>query len=90
MSRATHSVEFIASGRGKAQFPPDPKYPNGRAIQSGGTPACTVKLPYPAPECGCFIVKCAVCQTTMAVTAAGRPDDPISVTVPCGVPPEAR
>lgn len=27
-----HSIEFQPSGRGKAQCPPDPAYPNGKAI----------------------------------------------------------
>ncbi len=78
-----HEVTFVKSGRGKAQCPPDPDYPNGKRIDVGIMPNCEVKLPYPAPECGQFFVKCKACQASVVVTAAGRPDDPVSVTVSC-------
>ncbi len=78
------TVTFIPSGRGNAQCPPNPDYPHGIDVAppiSG--PSCKVTLPYPAPECGLHHVLCNLCGLTVAVTAAGRPDDPISVTVPC-------
>ena len=78
-----HEVTFRKSGRGKAQCPPDPDYPNGKKIAIDVQPNCEVSLPYPAPECGQFFVKCKACEAFIIVTAAGRPDDPISVTVPC-------
>jgi len=78
-----HKITFHASGRGKAQCPPDPDYPSGKIINVGKTPNCVVKLPYPAPECGHFEVRCNTCSSSVVITAAGRPDDPISVTVPC-------
>jgi hypothetical protein len=49
----------------------------------GDQPACLVKLPYPARECGMWIIKCDLCKVTVAVTAAGRPDDPKSVRILC-------
>lgn len=82
-----HSVRFVASGRGKAQCPSNPEYPNGIAVIAfGGEHACTVKLPYPAPECGFYKVACAMCDSSVAVTAAGRADDPISVRMKCNFP----
>lgn len=78
-------VEFQPSGRGKAQCAPDPRYPNGIAIMgaSPGSKACTFDLPYPAPECGLWLVECCECRETIAISAAGRPDDPVSVTINC-------
>lgn len=80
-----HSVRFAPSRRGKAQCLPDPDYPRGIAIDASdpGAPACLVSLPYPAPECGIWIVRCDLCPMSVAVTAAGRPDDPVSVRMSC-------
>jgi hypothetical protein len=80
-------IEFLPSGRGKAQCPPDPDYPHGIEVDGAppGVPSCTARLPYPAPECGMWIVHCDECPMTIAVTAAGRPDDPVSVRFPCPV-----
>lgn len=81
-----HTVTFRPSGRGKAQCAPDPAYPDGViADASGGNPrTCTIDLPYPAPECGLWIVRCLECDFSLGITAAGRADDPKRVTVPCG------
>jgi hypothetical protein len=80
-----HHIEFKPSGRGKARIPPNPDYPNGRRLDvtEGQEASCYVNLPYPAPECGIWIVECGKCRTNAAVTAAGRPDDPISIKIPC-------
>jgi len=87
MPSGQHQVNFIPSGRGKAQCAPDPNYPNGKAVRApeGVFPVCKVTLPYPAPECGFFAVACTVCKTGVVITAAGRPDDPVSVEIPCTV-----
>jgi hypothetical protein len=92
MTNRFHSVSFVASGRGKARCKPDPDYPHGKAIRLSEevTPKCCVTLPYPAPACGHFLVKCAVCGLTCAITAAGRPDDPISLELPCATRPEVQ
>jgi hypothetical protein len=72
------------SGRGKAQCPPDPAYPDGMHLDmSMGKKSCLVNLPYPAPECGCWTVHCGECGLTVAATAAGRPDDPRTLKVAC-------
>lgn len=79
-------IYFKKSGRGKAQCQPDPKYPNGRELDvSFGRTSCVVDLPYPAKECGAYVVTCSACKLCIAVTAAGRPDDPTKVTVPCRI-----
>ena len=78
-------ITFVPSGRGKAQCPPNPDYPNGVAVPApNGVPvSCKVELPYPAPECGHHKIECLTCGFILVVTAAGRPDDPISVRLPC-------
>lgn len=83
MSR--HSVQFYKSGRGKAQCPPNPDYPHGIEVDAtnGQAVACLVDLPYPAPECGYFLVICDMCGFSAAITVAGRPDDPVNVKIPC-------
>lgn len=78
-------VSFVDEGR-EAQFPPNPDYPDGIDVnlqRSPGAPSCTTPLPYPAPRCGKFVVRCNLCNWTGIITAAGRPDDPRSLTVPC-------
>ena len=81
---ASHSIDFQPSGRGKARCAPDPLYPDGKAVDcSEGQVACDVDLPYPATECGAWIVRCKACGMSVGVTAAGRPDDPTKVKMPC-------
>lgn len=79
------SVQFEPSGRGKARCPANPDFPNGIAVNAAleDELSCKADLPYPAPECGVFIVRCSTCGMSIGVTAAGRPDDPISVKIPC-------
>lgn len=81
----SHHVTFVKSGRGKAQCAPNPDYPNGIKIVITDDVKCKVDLPYPAPECGHWSIHCSACGLTVAVTAAGRPDDPISIEIPCNV-----
>lgn len=80
----TLTVEFKASGRGKAQCGPNPEYPDGVDINlANGVKGCQADIPYPAPECGIWIVKCDVCKQSIGITAAGRPDDPKSIELAC-------
>lgn len=77
-------LEFQPSGRGKAQCPSNPAWPDGKDLDvSHGDRACTVDLPYPAEECGVWIIRCSACGMSLGVTAAGRPDDPRSVKFSC-------
>lgn len=81
------SVRFMPSGRGKAQCASDPDLPEGVVLKADvpeGTPTCSFTLPYPAPECGWFDVHCEQCGQSILVSAAGRPDDPTAVILPCG------
>jgi hypothetical protein len=79
-----HIVTWHDNGR-EPQVAPDPAYPSGRDILLPLEIAarCTVKLPYPAKRCGFYHVKCTHCDCSVAVTTAGRPDDPRSIEIPC-------
>jgi len=78
------SIKWLTHNR-KAQCPPNPQYPNGKPIDlaNGGFPTCKVDLPYPAPECGVWVVECDRCDASVGITAAGRVDDPLCVTIAC-------
>jgi hypothetical protein len=77
-------IEWVDRER-EPQERPDPRYPDGihLDISGGRLPCCQVGLPYPAPRCGYYLVTCAFCGTCIAVTTAGRPDDPRSVRIAC-------
>lgn len=77
-----HKIRWADRGR-EPQCPPDPRYPEGKDITSDAKVVCHVDLPYPAKRCGLWLIKCEVCGVSVAVTTAGRPDDPRSVEVPC-------
>lgn len=81
-------VTWEGLGR-KAQVAPNPHYPEGVALDAtGGHPIqCATTLPYPAPECGTYFVECDMCGRRLGITAAGRPDDPRVITLPCGAAP---
>ena len=78
------SVTFIDSGR-EPKCAPNPKYPNGMDVDAGdgGERTCSTDIPYPSPRCGLQLVTCLKCGYSIALTVAGRPDDPKRVTVPC-------
>ena len=82
-------VTWIDAGREPTQ-PPDPRYPKGIALDltSDATcmRSCIVALPYPAKRCGVHHVHCKRCGLTVAITAAGRVDDPYSARLPCKQP----
>lgn len=78
------SVEWTGTGR-KAQVPPNPNLPEGLIVvlAAGKVPVCGLDLPYPAPEVGRFSIQCRICGIKVALTAAGRADDPRVVIVAC-------
>ena len=83
--RADHTVIRIDRHR-EPQCAPNPAYPDGidmDATRGLPGPSCKVALPYPAKRCGMYEVKCNVCGIVVAITTAGRPDDPRSLTIPC-------
>ena len=71
--------------RREPKCPPNPTYPEGKDMDiSGGVkPTCSTELPCPAKRCGVYIVTCERCKQRVAVTTAGRPDDPRSLTLAC-------
>lgn len=80
-----HDVTWVWRSRDKATGTPDPQFPDGMHVDmSGGRlPSCLVDLPYPGEGLGCHLIRCQVCGMTAAITAAGRVDDPASVTLAC-------
>lgn len=79
-----HRVKWI-DGKREPQCPPNPAYPTGIDVDGarGAQHSCKVALPYPAKRIGRYEVTCKACGAKVAVTTAGRPDDPRSVTVAC-------
>jgi hypothetical protein len=82
------SGQFLVNWQDSGQEPKcasDPNYPNGIDVIVAQTDqhTCTATLPYPAKRCGFYHVRCKVCNITVALTTAGRPDDPRSITIPC-------
>ena len=79
-------IQWIDRKR-EPQCPPNPDYPDGVDINSAmfaaPGPRCFTKLPYPARRCGTYVVECLTCGQNAAITTAGRPDDPRSLTIDC-------
>jgi len=82
-------IQWVDRGR-EPQCPPDPRYPKGIDCDftNGQEPSCASDLPYPAKRCGVFVVECETCGQRIAITTAGRHDDPRSVKFPCSPKPE--
>jgi hypothetical protein len=80
-------LSWVDSGR-TAKGDPDPDYPDGIDIaltRNKIQPSCRVELPYPAKRIGFHLIECEQCGYSAVVTAAGRVDDPRSVTLPCKI-----
>jgi hypothetical protein len=81
----THRIEWIDRGL-EPKNPPDKNFPDGVDLDlrtAEGAASCGVKLTYPAPRCGYFLIVCEDCGMHLTVTTAGRPDDPRSVRFTC-------
>ncbi len=80
----TFRVRWHDSGR-EPRCAPNPAYPNGVDMDcsEGAAATCTAALPYPARRCGFHHVECESCGLSVAITTAGRPDDPRSVKLAC-------
>lgn len=77
-------ITWTERSKEPAKNPPDENYPYGMAMDfSQGEKSCLVKLQYPAPGVGTWMLSCNRCGYTAAVTAAGRADDPTQVRIPC-------
>ena len=84
-------------GGGAPQAPSSPDYPKGVRVDVASNqmlryedafprvdgPTCCRELFYPAEEIGAWVIDCPVCGIRVALTAAGRPDDPRCVRLPC-------
>lgn len=78
-------IKWIDHGR-EPQCPPNPEYPHGidiDTVKDFDGPKCKADLPYPAKRCGVYLIGCEICGTAVAITTAGRPDDPKSVMILC-------
>jgi hypothetical protein len=85
MTMVGFDITFVDSGR-EPQCKPDPKFPEGRHIVLGDPKTqkmCARNIPYPAPRCGFYAIRCLECGCTVMLSVAGRPDDPRIVSVPC-------
>jgi hypothetical protein len=83
-------LEWVDLHRTSEQ-PVDPTWPNGTPIDAAldAPVVCQVALPYPAPRCGFWKVTCRVCGFFICLGTTGRPDDPVSVKVPCPGPEQS-
>jgi hypothetical protein len=79
------TAEWRSHGEGQsANWPLNLAYQDGVDIDfSAGRDACDLAIDYPAPCVGAWFVSCALCGMFCILTAAGRPDDPRSVRLPC-------
>ena len=80
-------IEWIDRGR-DPECAPNPAFPRGvdADASAGAETTCTTKLPYPAKRCGAYIIECDRCGVRVAITTAGRADDPRSVKIACAPP----
>jgi hypothetical protein len=89
---ADFTIEWHDAGF-EPQCAPDPAYPDGIDLDmttAGDVAICGTALPYPAPRCGYYALRCNTCGLTVGITTAGRPDDPRSVTVACQLSDKAK
>ena len=84
MNGFKRTIEWIDGGR-EPKVAPNPEYPDGVDLDYSidGQWKCKTDLPYPAKRIGVYVVNCNECGLRVAITTAGRPDDPRSVTVAC-------
>lgn len=82
--KMTFTIRWHDSGS-EPRVPPNPQYPDGVDVDlsNGAMPSCQTAVPYPAKRCGIYALVCDTCGLVVAVTTAGRPDDPRSVRVRC-------
>jgi len=78
------TVEWVDHGR-EPKCPPNPNYPDGLDVDAsdGAERTCATELAHPAPRCGVYVVACRKCGARVAVTTAGRADDPRSLKLAC-------
>ena len=77
-------ITWYDAGR-EPRVAPNPLYPDGVDVDLMGPfeTGCKVSVPYPAKRIGSYRLWCKLCNVHVAVTTAGRSDDPRSITIPC-------
>jgi hypothetical protein len=80
----THRIQWI-DGKAEPKNPPNPRYPLGIDLDmsKGADRSCQVTLPYPAKRIGYYDVECTDCGIRVAISTAGRADDPRSAKIAC-------
>jgi hypothetical protein len=81
----TIDVVFLDSGRDPTEKT-NPDFPDGVLVNLAPhalAKTCTRNVPYPAPRFGVYSITCRKCKLNVAITVAGRTDDPNAVTLPC-------
>jgi DNA-directed RNA polymerase subunit RPC12/RpoP len=81
---AHHKVAWVDSGA-EPKNKPNWRYPLGIDLDmsKGSDRTCLVELAYPAKRIGYYSIECRYCGLRVAVSTAGRPDDPRSVKLGC-------
>lgn len=83
MADEQFTIKYIDRGR-PPRVKPDPRFKNGKHLDSGERPACKVELPYMTQKnVGYWFVVCTKCKTNALITMASRPDDPKTLMLPC-------
>lgn len=84
--RGSFDIDWIDLGR-EPKCKPNPEFPDGIDLDcsAGAKRACLATLPHPAKRCGFYAVECKVCGIRVAVSTAGRADDPRSVKIACKI-----
>lgn len=79
-----HKITWVDAGA-EPKNPPNPKYPEGIDLDMsrGAERSCQIALPYPAKRIGYYAIECDQCGLTVAISTAGRPDDPRSARLAC-------
>lgn len=82
---ARFEIAWMVRGDGISRSKADPAFPDGMDVDLSKDAAltCSVALPYPARCVGTHLLICKLCGVRVAVTAAGRADDPRTVRVAC-------
>lgn len=81
---ATKTIDFQLNNGDHG--PANPKYPKGvhlSLLKTKDEKYCVVRLPYPATRCGTYSIGCRECGQVAKISAAGQPDDPVSLRLPC-------
>lgn len=83
MNRPNLTATWYGNGK-LAKCAPNPDFPNGKPLDfSRGSVYCEIELEHPAPCIGAWVIECKQCGIKVALTAAGRVDDPSTIKLGC-------